>query len=259
MAVQQGMSAPAQAAQSRLRRLLAKQTQDVKDLEVELQEREAERVHLLQLLKYKEQILQQESFAAERLRTALCSAKGCKQYYLMLCVLRCWRDAALRASSCRGLARAKEQSVEVVLRHACSALAMGLRQVTSRRMEDAMHELWLHAAAHRLQVAAVEATARDFPPPLPVKQETAAKRGHELDSGIANLSLGEAASDPRHEELSELVEVAEYEALVARLHSELRWERSRREACDKALETLRGSYSLLLSRATAHESLVELA
>ncbi|CAE7476593.1 pkgB [Symbiodinium microadriaticum] len=255
MAVQQGMSAPAQAAQSRLRRLLAKQTQDVKDLEVELQQREAERVHLLQLLKYKEQILQQESFAAERLRTALCSAKGCKQYYLMLCVLRCWRDAALRANSCRGLARAKEQSVEVVIRHACSALAMGLRQVTSRRMEDAMHELWLHAAAHRLQAPTAEATARDFPPPLPVKQEAAAKRGHELDSGIASLSLGEAVSDPRHEELSELVEVAEYEALVARLHSELRWERSRREACDKALETLRGSYSLLLSRATADQSL----
>ena len=28
----------------------------------------------------------------------------------------------------------------MVIRHACSALAMGLRQVTSRRMEDAMHE-----------------------------------------------------------------------------------------------------------------------
>eukprot|EP00439_Symbiodinium_sp_Y106_P074316 s965_g14.t1 len=254
MAVQQGMSAPAQAAQSRLRRLLAKQTQDVKDLEVELQEREAERVHLLQLLKYKEQILQQESFAAERLRTALCSAKGCKQYYLILCVLRSWRDAALRGNSRRTLARAKEQSVEVVLRHACSALAMGLRRVTSRRMEDAMHELWLHAAAQRLQVATAEATARDFAPPLPVKQ-AAAKSGHELDSGIANLSLEATASEPRHEQLSELAEVAEYEALVARLHSELRWERSRREACDKALETLRGSYSLLLSRATAHNSL----
>ena len=31
-----------------------------------------------------EQILQQESFAAERLRAALCSAKGCKQCPLLL-------------------------------------------------------------------------------------------------------------------------------------------------------------------------------
>ena len=35
---------------------------------------------------------------------------------------------------------AQEQGVEVVLRHACGALAMALRQAASRRMADALHE-----------------------------------------------------------------------------------------------------------------------
>ncbi|CAE7029088.1 pkgB, partial [Symbiodinium natans] len=186
------MSASAQAA-LRLRRLLAKQTQDVKEMEVELQERETEREHLLQLLRYKEQILQQESFAAERLRAALCSAKGCKQYYILLCVLRSWRDAALRSSSRRGLTQAKEQSIEVVLRHACGALAMGLRQVTNRRMANAMYELWLHAEGQRLAVAAEEADAR-LPPTW--------------EPDIANLNADEvsASREGEAEELSELGE-----------------------------------------------------
>ena len=67
----------------------------------------------------------------------------------------------------------------MVLRHACGALAMGLRQVTNRRMANAMYEpgiqlvlspdvtsldfllleprrlrLWLHAEGQRLAVAA---------------------------------------------------------------------------------------------------------
>ncbi|CAE7534050.1 pkgB [Symbiodinium pilosum] len=239
MAVQQGMSASAQAA-LRLRRLLAKQTQEVKEMEVELQDREAERLHLLQLLKYKEQILQQESFATERLRAALYSAKGCKQYYLMLCVLRSWRDATLRANSRRGLAQAKEQGVEVVLRHACGALAMGLRQLVNRRIADAMHELWLHAAAKRLQ-------SPQEPNPAYCIASSDMFAGQVIDSDWALQS----------EEPYKLDEVAEYEALVARLHSELRWERSRREACDKALETLRGSYSLLLSRASAQKNILK--
>jgi len=43
-------------------------------------------------------------------------------------------------------------------------------------------------------------------------------------------------------------EVAAYQALLAKLKSKLRWEQSERQACDKALQTLRSSYSLLLSR-----------
>ncbi|CAJ1437581.1 unnamed protein product [Effrenium voratum] len=59
----------------------------------------------------------------------------------------------------------------------------------------------------------------------------------------------EGTPDAEGESQSE--EVAAYEALVSRLRSELRWEKSQRMACDQALETLRGSYGLLLSRAAA--------
>eukprot|EP00913_Durusdinium_trenchii_P035216 g32946.t1 len=46
----------------------------------------------------------------------------------------------------------------------------------------------------------------------------------------------------------QLDEAIAYEALVGRLRAELRWERASRHSCEQALETLRGSYGLLLSR-----------
>lgn len=45
-----------------------------------------------------------------------------------------------------------------------------------------------------------------------------------------------------------LDEAEAYRALVARLQSDLRFERAEREACDRSLESLRSSYKLLLSR-----------
>lgn len=78
----------------------------------------------------------------------------------------------------------------------------------------------------------------------------AAKVTGELEVKAAK-ALSEAASE--REELPGLPdgldEVLAYQTLVARLRSELRWEKERRQSCDQALETLRGSYGLLLSRA----------
>eukprot|EP00434_Breviolum_minutum_P044387 symbB.v1.2.039638.t1/scaffold6699.1/size16100/1 len=74
----------------------------------------------------------------------------------------------------------------------------------------------------------------------------AAKVTGELEAKAAKaLSAAEMRKDP-----CELDEVLAYEALVARLQSELRWEKERRQSCDQALETLRGSYGLLLGRAS---------
>ena len=71
--------------------------------------------------------------------------------------------------------------------------------------------MWAFIPSPHLVSNFAQATARDFAPPLPVKQdsrvvaiptsqfyecrEAAAKSGHELDSGIANLSLEAAHSD----------------------------------------------------------------
>ena len=121
----------------------------------------------------------------------------------MLCVLRCWRDAALRANSCRGLARAKEPRDTRVM-HLVWKTSSGAecRGGHSPRMQcfghgveagdkstdggchararssdssaiaseiynvDSSHgspRLWLHAAAHRLQVPTAEAICRCSP------------------------------------------------------------------------------------------------
>ncbi|CAL1164377.1 unnamed protein product, partial [Cladocopium goreaui] len=75
----------------------------------------------------------------------------------------------------------------------------------------------------------------------------AAKVTGELEAKAAK-ALSEAA-DEREDLPGGLDEVLAYQTLVARLRSELRWEKERRHSCDEALETLRGSYGLLLSRA----------
>eukprot|EP00435_Cladocopium_sp_Y103_P072097 s218_g39.t1 len=78
----------------------------------------------------------------------------------------------------------------------------------------------------------------------------AAKVTGELEAKAAK-ALSEAADAKREDLPGGLDEVLAYQALVARLRSELRWERERRQSCDQALETLRGSYGLLLSRASS--------
>eukprot|EP00931_Biecheleriopsis_adriatica_P117505 TRINITY_DN93010_c0_g1_i1.p1 TRINITY_DN93010_c0_g1~~TRINITY_DN93010_c0_g1_i1.p1 ORF type:complete len:636 (+),score=190.65 TRINITY_DN93010_c0_g1_i1:180-1910(+) len=120
------------------------------EAEAELKNREAERAQLLQLLLHKEQLLERETLTAERLRAVLRSARSCAEYYLLLCSFRCWREMSQRAVARKRLLEVKERRVEAVLRHACGALSTGLRQAAARRLADAMHGLWLHAAAQRL-------------------------------------------------------------------------------------------------------------
>ena len=63
-------------------------------------------------------------------------------------MLRHAESAYQRSGSDAALALPEqEQGVEVVLRHACGALAMGLRQLVNRRIADAVHEPGLEIVA----------------------------------------------------------------------------------------------------------------
>ncbi|CAE8639949.1 unnamed protein product [Polarella glacialis] len=129
-----------------LRDVIVDEVAQAEQAEEELRSRESEKWQLLQLLSCKDECIVRQKLAGSQLQAVAPWSKSCAQHYLLLCCVRCWRDLAERAVSRRRLLESKERLVAASLRHACGLLCSGLRQASGRRLAEATHQLWLHAA-----------------------------------------------------------------------------------------------------------------